>query len=230
MPFVIRLIFAVMLFISSAVYAEEGVPTEKPKEEEAKILKIIVWGDGLTSGEGVSKYRDFSATLERKLYIQYFENYNIINRSIDGQTTAYALRDIRDIINEKPDAVILALGVTDVKRNISLQEIYKNLAIIITTLQTQKITILLMGAEPPAGSAEEYDGKFAGMYKYLANQYKVPLHADFLNGVAGDPSLNQSDGFYPNQMGVEKMVDGAMPVVVKMVRYLQGKAKKQEDN
>jgi acyl-CoA thioesterase-1 len=223
MSFAIRLLFLAIILISPVVYAEEVAKSAENPAEEEKLLKIIALGDSLMTGQGLSSYRDFPSTLARQLFIRDLQNYNIINRSKELQTTADALKQLRDIINEKPDAVILELGVDDVRKNVPLADIYKNLVTIITTLQQQQITILLIGTEPPAGSAEEYDGKFVGMYKYLANQYKVPLHADFQKGVAGDPSLNLADGFHPNQMGVEKMVEGAMPVVLKMIKYLQAK-------
>ena len=68
-----------------------------------------------------------------------------------------------------------------------------------------------MLAPPNLGS--EYGAEFAAVFPRLAERHDVPLYPFFLEGVASDPSLNQSDGLHPTAEGVAVIVDGILPVV-----------------
>ena len=46
------------------------------------------------------------------------------------------------------------------------------------------------------------------------------LYPFFLEGVAGDPALNQQDGIHPTKEGVEKIVAGIAPMVEAELRKL----------
>ena len=39
----------------------------------------------------------------------------------------------------------------------------------------------------------------------------------FLDGVAGDPALNQADGIHPNAAGVKRVVSRIKPAVEKLI-------------
>jgi acyl-CoA thioesterase-1 len=47
----------------------------------------------------------------------------------------------------------------------------------------------------------------------LAEKYDVPLYPFFLEGVAGEASLNQGDGIHPTPEGVEIIVERILPTV-----------------
>jgi acyl-CoA thioesterase-1 len=47
----------------------------------------------------------------------------------------------------------------------------------------------------------------------LAKAYDVQLYPFFLEGVAGDPKLNQPDGLHPRAEGVEVIVERMLPAV-----------------
>ncbi|MCE3231822.1 MAG: acyl-CoA thioesterase [Rickettsiaceae bacterium] len=217
MHFVFRVLLVLLLGISSA-WGQESKPLTS---ELTRDIKIIVLGDGLMSGYGVSKGRDFPATLGRRLLTRKNSNFRIHNRSVDGYTSADGVKQINKIIYEKPDLVILELGSRDVFNRIPLQTTYKNLAAIVTALQEKKIFVLVMATQPPSGISKEYEEKFTGMYNYLSNQHKVPLHPDIMKDVSDKPALMQKDGFHPNQNGIDVMADNAASIAEKMLRYVR---------
>jgi len=50
----------------------------------------------------------------------------------------------------------------------------------------------------------------------------VALYPFFLDGVAGDPALNQDDGIHPNGAGVAVIVERITPAVVRLLEALDG--------
>jgi len=68
-----------------------------------------------------------------------------------------------------------------------------------------------MRAAPNLGA--EYDREFDAIYPALAEEYGAVLYPFFLEGVAGDPKLNQPDGLHPTAAGVAAIVAGILPSV-----------------
>ncbi len=68
-----------------------------------------------------------------------------------------------------------------------------------------------MRAAPNLGP--DYQRRFDAIYPDLAKRFGVALYPFFLEGVAGDPKLNQSDGLHPTREGVERIVAAILPAV-----------------
>ena len=69
------------------------------------------------------------------------------------------------------------------------------------------ITVILTGMEAPPNYGADYTAAFRKTYRELAARYQVPLIPFLLQGVAGDPALNQNDGVHPNQRGAQMVAD-----------------------
>jgi acyl-CoA thioesterase-1 len=54
----------------------------------------------------------------------------------------------------------------------------------------------------------------------LAKTYDVSLYPFFLDGVAGDPKLDQHDGLHPNAQGVEVIVQNILPSVEALLKQV----------
>ena len=61
--------------------------------------------------------------------------------------------------------------------------------------------------EAPPNFGADYTARFRQVYPTLATRYDVRLIPFLLDGVAGDPSLNQGDGIHPNVRGAERVAD-----------------------
>ena len=72
-----------------------------------------------------------------------------------------------------------------------------------------------MRAAPNLGA--QYQKQFDAIFPDLAKQYGVALYPFYLDGVAGDPKLNQPDGLHPTREGVEKIVAGILPSVERLL-------------
>ncbi|MBE9486654.1 MAG: hypothetical protein IMY82_05745 [Chloroflexi bacterium] len=71
----------------------------------------------------------------------------------------------------------------------------------------------MAGMKAPRNLGEDYYTKFDRLYPQLALQHNIPFYPFFLDGVAGKPELNQTDGIHPTAAGVEVMVQGILPLV-----------------
>jgi acyl-CoA thioesterase I len=88
-----------------------------------------------------------------------------------------------------------------------------NLQQMMEILRDRQIEVVLVGmlAAPSMGS--DYEQAFNAIYPELAAEFDVPLYPFFLEGVATERGLLLEDGMHPNQAGVERMVEGVVPVV-----------------
>jgi acyl-CoA thioesterase-1 len=186
--------------------------------DNAKIIKIVGFGDNLMSGYKLGAYRDYISTLERRLWQERYSNIKVYKYSSVGQTTGDALKKLQAIIDIKPNVVIIELGLNDAIQKIPLKTTYDNLTYIIENLQKNNIQILLMGMKAPPLADSEYKKQFPAMYSYLANKYKILLYKFFLKEVAGNEDLTLSDKIHPNQKGVTLMVENTLPYVTKLIQ------------
>ena len=72
------------------------------------------------------------------------------------------------------------------------------LAAILDKARAAHLPVLLAGMRAAPNLGGEYAGEFSAIYSALAKSYDVSLYPFFLDGVAGDPKLDQPDGLHPN--------------------------------
>ena len=113
-----------------------------------------------------------------------------------------------------PSHVILELGANDGLRGLPADQMEANLDAIIQRLNTEELPVLLTGMLPPPNLGRDYTEAFAKVFQDLAARHTVPLYPFFLDGVAGEPSLNQPDQIHPNEDGVMVIVERILPTVI----------------
>lgn len=126
--------------------------------------------------------------------------------------------------------MILELGGNDGLRGLSLQETRSHLDTIIRRLKETEVLVILAGMKLPPNYGEEYTNKFEAMYRDLAHVHSLPLIPFLLEGVGGQPSLNQADGIHPTAEGyrivVENVLQSLLPVLNKPAAAKAGTKKK----
>jgi acyl-CoA thioesterase-1 len=100
----------------------------------------------------------------------------------------------------------------------------RNLDAIVARLQAEGIPVLLAGMLAPPNLGSDYGREFAAVFPRLAERHDVPLYPFFLDGVAGDPGLNQPDGIHPSPAGIERIVEGILPMVEEWLQDGLGRA------
>lgn len=198
-------------FFSALIVLLIAFPLSANNTAESR-LRLLVLGDSLAAGFGLAAVDSFPAQLEKAL-LREGHNVKVINSGVSGDTSAGGLSRLGWALNDNPDMVLLELGANDALRGLPAQQTYENLDAILSRLTGDGIRVLLAGMQAPRNLGAQYIEEFDAIYPALAQKHNVTLYPFFLEGVALDASLNQSDGIHPNPEGVRVVVDKILPFV-----------------
>jgi acyl-CoA thioesterase-1 len=121
------------------------------------------------------------------------------------------------------DAVIVELGANDMLMGVDPSVTRKALAEILRRLSERQIPVLLAGMRAAPNLGADYGRAFEAIYPDLAAQNNVPLYPFFLEGVAAEATLNQTDGLHPTAAGVDVIVARILPMVEELLKRAQEK-------
>ena len=198
------------------------VPTgAAPKRDPSGVITIVALGDSLTAGFGLSRKQAWPALVGEKMQAAGYD-FTVVNAGSSGDTTAGGLRRLPTILRaqKKIDIFVLELGINDVFRGVDIGQIRDNLQAIITQTRAQhpEAAIVLAGMQLPGFSSEDYVTAFGAMFAALAEKNRATLIPFFLEGVAGDPALNQWDRVHPNAEGQRVLAENVWRVLAPLVR------------
>jgi len=183
-------------------------------------LRITVLGDSLTAGLGLAAAETFPTQLEKALRRQGLK-VDVANAGVSGDTTAGGLARLDWTLADDPQLVIVELGANDALRGLSPDEAAANLDAILTRLKQKGVPALLIGMRAPRNLGPDYYNSFNAIYPRLAGKHDVPLYPFFLDGVVGNPALNQTDGIHPNPQGVAVIVKRILPLVLQTIGQMR---------
>lgn len=175
--------------------------------------RIAVLGDSLTAGYGLEAADAFPAQLEAALRARGIA-VEVLNAGVSGDTTAGGLARLDWMLADEPTRVVVALGANDGLRGLEPAAVEGNLATIVDRLREAGVHVLLIGMRAPPNLGPTYAAAFDAVFPRLAARRNVPFYPFFLDGVAAEPALNQSDGIHPNAAGVAAIVARMLPLVV----------------
>ena len=178
--------------------------------------RVLALGNSLTAGYGLPATAGFVAQLQAALDARGLD-VRIVDAGVSGDTTAGGLARLDWILADGADAAIVELGANDALRGIDPASSRSNLDGILGALGERGRPVLLAGMAAPRNLGAQYVAAFDGMYPELADTHGVIFYPFFLDGVAGVPSLNQSDGIHPNAQGVAVIVERILPYVLRLL-------------
>ncbi len=178
--------------------------------------RLMVLGDSLTAGYGLPSAQAFPVRLEAALRARGIA-VTVLNAGVSGDTTAGGLARLDWSLADKPTHAIVELGANDMLRGLDPAQAKRNLDQILTRLKKEKVPVLIAGMLASRNLGADYQSRFDAMYPDLAKQHDVALYPFFLDGVATDPALNQSDGIHPNARGVDIIVERILPAVMTLL-------------
>ena len=158
----------------------------------------------------------YPAVLERKLRGAGMA-IEVVNAGVSGDTTADGLRRANWALEGDIRLLILALGANDGLRGLPPAQMKTNLQSIIHRARQRGVPVLLVGMEAPPNFGEQYASAFRQVFQDLARENKVAFVPFLLEGVAGVPDLNQSDGIHPTSAGAARIADHLWPAVKTMI-------------
>lgn len=174
---------------------------------------ILAFGDSLTAGFGLPEDKGFPAQLEAALKQAGHAGVRVINGGVSGDTSAGGLARLDWLMGDGPNLVILELGANDGLRGLDPAATRANLDALIVRIRDSGAHVLLTGMKAPPNLGEEYGAAFESLYRELAEEHGAAFYPFFLEGVAGNPALNQEDGIHPTAEGIAVIVKNILPVV-----------------
>ena len=175
---------------------------------------ILILGDSLSAGYGVTTQQGWVNLLQQRLDQQYPKKHKVVNASVSGETTSGALARLPKLLStHKPEIVVIELGGNDALRGQPPKMIQQNLAQLIQQSQKSKATVVLFGMKIPPNYGKAYSTAFENNYKVLSQQYKVKLLPFFMEGVAGNNKLMQKDLIHPNATAQPILLNNAYPYI-----------------
>lgn len=188
-------------------------PTAHAAKVTPKDCKILVLGDSLSAGYGLSPEQGWVHLMEKRL-AEKFPNCSVFNASISGETTAGGKARLEDLLKtQNPSHLVLELGANDGLRGLSLQVMQDNLRAMIVKARQNLVQTVLIGMKIPPNYGPNYTRRFDQTFPTLARKEKVPLVPFMLAGFADKPEAFQADGIHPNADYQAKVLDNIWPAL-----------------
>ncbi|MBV9289603.1 MAG: arylesterase, partial [Hyphomicrobiales bacterium] len=112
-------------------------------------------------------------------------------------------------------------GANDMLRGLPPEAPKKALAAILEKARDAHLPTLIAGMRAAPNLGADYDRAFDAIYPDLAKAYGASLYPFLLDGVAGDPKLNQPDGLHPTAAGVAIIVNRMLPAVEDLLKKVE---------
>lgn len=184
----------------------------------AGAANVLVFGDSLSAGYGISRDSAWPVLLAHKLKHERYP-YQVVNASISGETTAGGRSRLPALLAEhKPKVVVLELGANDGLRGLPVDEMRKNLANMIEASQKSGAKVVLVGMRMPPNYGPLYTRQFEAAFKQLARVHKLPLVPFLFEGIADKRELFQADGLHPTAQAQPMMLANVWPALTSVLK------------
>ncbi|WP_229217408.1 arylesterase [Massilia forsythiae] len=179
---------------------------------------VLVVGDSLSAEYGIARGSGWVALLEQRLKQRKIDA-RVVNASISGDTTSGGRTRLPALLQQhKPNLVVLELGANDGLRGLPVNAAEDNLRTMIALAQKNSARVLLVGMRMPPNYGRAYTERFAGMYKELSGEMKVPLVPFMLEGVAQEASSFQPDRLHPLASAHPTILNNIWPQVAPLLQ------------
>jgi len=163
--------------------------------------KILLLGDSISAGYGISLDRKWTSILQRKLNSSG-KNLRIINASVNGETTSGGLSRIENLLkSHSPDYLLIELGGNDALRGYPVAKIKSNLIEICKKASKENVVIMLMQIKIPPNYGRVYTQAFESIYNEIADELGILVVPFMLENIALESNLMLPDGIHPNEKG-----------------------------
>ncbi len=208
----IVLITIILITLISCEQTSTQVAAPSPSTGETPQGVIVCMGDSLTAGYRVDESEAYPALLAERLRQEGYD-YEVINAGVSGETSSGALARLDWMLTLEPDIVILETGANDGLRAVDPSLTRRNIEAIVTRLKAKGVIVVLAGMQMVRNLGPAFTKAFGAIYPEIAAAQELILIPFLLEGVAGEPGLNQPDGIHPNAEGYRIVAANLHPYV-----------------
>ena len=197
------LIAIIVVFVSTKSFAENPI-------------RIMLYGDSLMAGYGLSPSENLVAELNRNFETSG-SSIIIISASISGNTSKNGLSRLDWSLEDSPSIVVLSLGANDMLRGLNPELTMQNLDSIINKFKKNGSIVILAGMLASESMGPKYQSQFDGIYPELAKKYDLIFMPFLLDGVALDKKYLQADYKHPNALGIKIIASNLYPYIIEAI-------------
>lgn len=184
----------------------------------AKNAHILVVGDSLSAGYGLSSGEGWVDLLTKKLAAEKF-SATVTNASISGDTTAGGLSRLPALLaKHSPTLVVIELGGNDGLRGAPVSGARANLLKMAELSKAAGAKVLIVGMRMPPNFGPSYTAQFEAMYVEVAKTVNGGLVPFFLEKIATDLTKFQADRIHPTAAAQPALLETVWPVLLKLLK------------
>ena len=169
---------------------------------------VLFLGTSLTAGYGLPVDEAYPAHVQQRIDEAGLP-YRVVNAGVSGDTSAGGLARLDWLLRQPVAVLVLELGANDMLRGQEPDAMRRNLQAIVDRTRERhpgaKLVVAGMRAAPNLGAV--YVEPYESSFRELADRNDGALIPFLLDGVAGDPELNQADGIHPTAEGQRILAD-----------------------
>ncbi len=221
-PKTLAISFLAILFIACGSHKSEEAATAGnglPKPPDAAVSSpkktILFFGNSLTAGYGLDDISQaFPSVVQNKIDSLKLP-FKVINAGNSGETSSGGNGRIDWLLKQPVDVFVLELGANDGLRGIPIKETVKNLQAIVDKVKAKYpgCKLVMLGMQVPPNMGADYANGFKAVFPQLASKNNMALVPFLLDGVGGNPVLNQADGIHPTAEGAKIVADNVWKVL-----------------
>ena len=190
-----------------------GAGTVRAQASQGGEIRLLMLGDSITAGFGLARSEGPPARIQALLR-ERGRNVRVIDAGVSGDTSAGGRARIEWALADRPHAAIVALGGNDGLRGLTPAQMRANLTAILDALARRNIPALLAGMIAPPNLGADYGREFTAVFTDLArDRPDLVFYPFLLDGVAGEPRLNQPDRIHPTAEGVDVIARRMLPFI-----------------
>jgi acyl-CoA thioesterase-1 len=172
--------------------------------------RLLIIGDSLSDAYEMPRESGWAHLLAQRLG----GNYEIINASISGETSAGGLTRLQGLLERhEPGRLLIVLGGNDGLRALSPAQLKSNLDAMIEQALAAGVDVALMQIRLPPNLGPAYLSRFESVYPSLAERRDVPLLPFFLESLFDRPGMMMDDGIHPSESAQPLMLDQVWPAL-----------------
>jgi len=197
---------------SPATTASAPTRPAPPADDRPVVLFV---GTSLTAGYGLDPEEAYPALIQRKIDAAGLR-YRVVNAGVSGETSAGARRRMGWLLRQPVAVLVVETGANDGLRGQDPDATRDNIQAILDEArkgQAPPPKLALVGMEALPNYGQAYRRRFRAIYPELARRNAASLVPFLLDGVAGDPRLNQADGVHPTAEGQKIVAENVWRVL-----------------
>lgn len=184
-----------------------------PLTAAAQSPLILILGDSLSAGYGISTRAGWVSLLEERLQRQDLP-YRVLNASVSGETSAGGLTRLPDLLAEhRPEVLVIELGANDGLRGTPFAVLRRNLKTLVRLGRDGGARVMLIGVRLPPNYGAAYTRGFQAVFREVAEEEGVPLVPALLKDVGEHLELMQADGLHPTEAAQGQILDNVWPTL-----------------